>query len=96
MVEAKGPGYARMLAKNYPSMVAGIGARFLRQGTKQVQAAGVRAKIWYFDESTTADFARTLFAGSATLSTIDVVNMPMNPGVSSGKMNKFKIISFVS
>src|SRR6185369_1188351 len=35
LFEAKGPGYGSMLAKNHPSLTAGIDARFIRQATKQ-------------------------------------------------------------
>jgi hypothetical protein len=77
MAEAKGAGYATMLAKGNAKLTAGIDARLLRQATKQVQAAQGRPLIWFFRESMAAEHARVLFASSPTLSRIAVVWEPM-------------------
>lgn len=72
MIEAKGPGYGTMLAKNHRSLRAGIDARFLRQATKQVQASGERPVIWVFNDRFAADHARALFALYPHLNKIQV------------------------
>lgn len=61
MIEAKGPGYADLLAHVSPAKT-NITKDWFSQSGAQVQAARERHIVWYFAEKGTADFARTLFA----------------------------------
>jgi hypothetical protein len=59
MVEAKGPGYAKLLADPWgPESIAG---QWATQSSSQILAAGDRPIRWYFAEREAADFTRELF-----------------------------------
>jgi len=60
MLEAKGPGYSRVLGQG-PGSKANLEERFLKQATAQLAAAGPRTVEWHFAESDAANFARALF-----------------------------------
>lgn len=59
MVDAKGPGYARLIS--FPPVKKSVTAQFLEQSLREVQAAGDRPVRWYFAEAAAAKFARDLF-----------------------------------
>lgn len=60
MVDAKGPGYAKLLTYGWGRL--SIGIKFATQSLSQVLAARDRPIRWYFAERETADFARALFS----------------------------------
>jgi hypothetical protein len=59
MVDAKGPGYARLI--RFPPVKKSVTDKFLDQSLREVQAAGDRPVRWYFAEAAAAEFARDLF-----------------------------------
>ena len=61
MVEAKGPGYGTMLAKNNAKLTAGLDAYLLKQAARQISASQGRPLEWDFAEQNAAEHARTLF-----------------------------------
>lgn len=60
MVDAKGPGYAKLLTYGWGRL--SIGIKFATPSPSQVLAARDRPIRWYFAERETADFARALFS----------------------------------
>jgi hypothetical protein len=70
MVEAKGPGYTKLLAK--PWGPDSIGGQWAAQSFSQILSAGDRPIRWYFAEREAADFARELFRELGYGNRIDV------------------------
>ncbi len=62
MIEAKGTGYARMLASRFDILKRSIAKSWLNQSGRQLAASGGRRLIWYFAEPEAAAFARKIFA----------------------------------
>jgi hypothetical protein len=63
MIEAKGTGYAAILAQGADGFIwREVQQKMLNQANAQVQAAQVRPIEWYFAESTVADYVSKLFA----------------------------------
>jgi hypothetical protein len=60
MVEAKGPGYAKLL--RYEWGKDSLAEQWLDQSARQLAAAGSRRVRWYFAEPEAAEFARDLFS----------------------------------
>jgi Restriction endonuclease fold toxin 5 len=77
MLEAKGPGYSKMLHEDSVMPWKGVQDRILRQADDQLQAAGKRPIEWYFHEKDVADYVRELFEKRGI--TIQVIYKPM-PG----------------
>ena len=65
MIEAKGPGFAKMLESEF--MYARISARWVKQATSQVEGSGGRAIEWYFAEEAAAEEAEDIFANNRFL-----------------------------
>lgn len=62
MIEAKGPGTARVIEASHGRRFrTNVEGRFLDQGERQLQAADGRPVIWFCAEKRTADFLRQLF-----------------------------------
>jgi hypothetical protein len=61
MLEAKGPGYSKMLHEDSEMPWKGVQDRILRQANDQLEAAGTRPIEWYFHEKDVADHVRDLF-----------------------------------
>jgi hypothetical protein len=59
MVEAKGPGYAKLLTYGWGE--DSLTEEWLDQSDRQPAAAGSRRVRWYFAEPEAAEFARVLF-----------------------------------
>jgi hypothetical protein len=59
MVEAKGPGYAKLLTYGWGE--DSLSEEWLDQSDRQLAAAGSRRVRWYFAEPEAAEFARVLF-----------------------------------
>jgi hypothetical protein len=59
MVEAKGPGYAKLLTYKWGK--ESLTEQWLDQSARQLAAAGSRRVRWYFAEPEAAEFARKLF-----------------------------------
>jgi hypothetical protein len=59
MLEAKGPGYAKLLRSNYMKDV--LKKRWINQGERQVNAAGWRGNEWWFAEEGPRVFAEQVF-----------------------------------
>lgn len=75
MVEAKGPGYAKLLQS--PIINDSVKREFLEESARQIAALGTRRLRWYFAEPTVADFARDLFRTSGGgRERIDVRDLP--------------------
>lgn len=75
MIEAKGPGFARMLRSAYFSERV-LPARRERQARRQLAASGGREVEWYFAEPEAADSARELFADDNDLRKIKIIVVP--------------------
>ena len=60
MIEAKGPGFAKMLENDF--MRRRIRARWVKQATSQLQASKGRDLEWYFAEADAAVKAERIFA----------------------------------
>jgi hypothetical protein len=60
MVEAKGPGYAKLLTFTWGK--ESLAEQWLDQSARQLAAAGSRRVRWYFAEPGAAEFARELFS----------------------------------
>ncbi|MGH6863912.1 MAG: hypothetical protein ACRECN_06515, partial [Methylocella sp.] len=75
MIEAKGPGFAKMLESDF--MYDRISARWIKQATRQVDACGGRAIEWYFAEAAAAEEAEDIFAFYRTLKgRIRIIHIP--------------------
>ncbi|MGH6839729.1 MAG: hypothetical protein ACREDT_13220, partial [Methylocella sp.] len=74
MIEAKGPGFAHMLERDF--MYERISARWVKQATDQVDASGGRAIEWYFAETDAADKARDIFNEDTKLRRILIFTVP--------------------
>jgi hypothetical protein len=62
MIEAKGTGYADLLARGMDRKPwSGVVERLLRQADRQLKAAGARPVEWYFAEKPVADYMRRSF-----------------------------------
>jgi hypothetical protein len=72
MVEAKGPGYAKLLTFAQESLTED----FTDQAMRQIAAAGDRPITWYFAEPEAAAFARELFSERKFGGRINVVFLP--------------------
>jgi hypothetical protein len=59
LIEAKGTGYARMLANKFMQKI--IAGKWLDQAWRQIEASQGRPIQWHFAEKAAADFARELF-----------------------------------
>lgn len=75
MIEAKGPGFAKMLQSSYFSDFV-LPARWERQAARQVAASGGRDLDWFFAEPEAADRAREIFDDARTLRKINVISIP--------------------
>jgi hypothetical protein len=75
MIEAKGPGYAKLLKYSYFSEEIFL-ARWTKQAARQVDASGGRDLEWYFAEDAASTYARRLFR-KAELQKIRVISQPM-------------------
>jgi hypothetical protein len=74
MIEAKGPGYAKLLQSRYFSEEV-LPYRWRTQAAKQISASGGRGLDWFFAEEATASKARDVFK-EAGLTKIDVFTVP--------------------
>ena len=75
MVDAKGPGYARLLT--FENIRDSVAKEFLDQSARQLAALGNRQLRWYFAEPAAAAFARQLFATSGGgRDRIEIVELP--------------------
>jgi hypothetical protein len=75
MIEAKGTGYAAILANGANSFIWGqVEEKMLKQANAQLQAAQGRPIQWYVAENTVADYLRSLFANRKL--PISVIYMP--------------------
>jgi hypothetical protein len=61
MIEAKGPGYSKMLHEDSDMPWKGVEQRILKQANDQLAAAGTRPIEWYFAEKDVADHVKELF-----------------------------------
>jgi hypothetical protein len=73
MVEIK-YGYASLLAKAWGRWL--VGYLFLKQATRQVDAAGGHLVRWYFSDQETKDFAQKTFSGDPKLQNIELIVEP--------------------
>ena len=73
MIEAKG-NYADFLASSFGKRK--LTDEWLKQASKQVQAAGNRRVEWYFHDPEAAAFARNLFAEKYGMIGIHVLPYP--------------------
>lgn len=76
MIEAKGPGFLRMLLKESDMPWRGVQDKFLGQATDQLGAAAGRSVEWYIAEKPVADYVRFLFALKDIPITVHYVPMP--------------------
>jgi hypothetical protein len=75
MVEAKGPGYAKLLTYKWGK--DSLTKEWLDQSARQLAAAGSRRVRWYFAEPAAAEFARKLFANDQLgRARIEIVVLP--------------------
>ncbi|WP_161607307.1 hypothetical protein [Methyloferula stellata] len=74
MIEAKGPGYGRMLGSQY--FRDKFTDRWTRQASRQIAASGGRPLEWYFADREASEFARELFDGNKNLTRIKVIYEP--------------------
>ena len=76
MVEAKGTGYAAMLAKGQPC-IGWVLADWLGQAKNQTSAAEAQGRpvVWFFAEEAAAEAAEALFEENKL--NITVIYMPM-------------------
>jgi len=75
MVDAKGPGYARLLT--FDAGRRSVRDEFLYESSRQLAALGNRQLRWYFAEPAAAAFARQLFATSdGGRDRIEIVDLP--------------------
>jgi hypothetical protein len=74
MIEAKGPGYGRMLGSQY--FRDKFTDRWRRQASRQIAASGGRPLEWYFADREAAEFARKLFGKNESLKRIKVNYVP--------------------
>jgi hypothetical protein len=75
MIEAKGPGYAEMMAKA-PFYREVFSADWQKQAESQIAASGGREIEWFFAEPEAADLARDVFAASVTLRRVKILDVP--------------------
>ena len=73
LIDAKGPGYAKFLVKNYKWWRGAKG--LIEQAKRQQQAANGYKIRWYFAEEKAADAVRALFEGEGGIS-IEIVYSP--------------------
>ena len=71
MIEAKGPGYAKLLLDSYMSDEI-LPDRWQRQAERQIAAAGSRDVEWFFAEPEAAAKAREWFADNRKLRNIKI------------------------
>ena len=71
MIEAKGPGYVKLLRDSYMSDEI-LPARWQRQAERQIAAAGSRDVEWFFAEPEPAAKAREWFADNRKLRNIKI------------------------
>jgi len=74
MIEAKGPGYAKLLQSKYFSDKV-LPERWRRQAGRQARASGTRDLDWFFAEEAAASKARQVF-GKAGFGKINVIIVP--------------------
>jgi hypothetical protein len=75
MIEAKGTGYAAILADGETSFVwRRVEEKMVRQANAQIQAAQGRPIEWYFAERTVADYMTKVFANNGL--SITIIYMP--------------------
>ncbi len=72
MIEAKGPGYAKLLRYQYFNEEI-FPARWSKQAERQVDAGGGRDLDWFFAEEFAADWAREIFEDNEKLWKIWVI-----------------------
>lgn len=72
MIEAKGPGYARLLQYSYFYDDI-LPARWITQAERQAAASGWRDVDWFFAEPEAADRAREIFSDYEQVQNIDVI-----------------------
>lgn len=75
MIEAKGPGYAKLLRYKYFYEKV-LPARWTNQATRQILASGGRNLDWFCAESEGANRARELFHDTPSLKRINVLHVP--------------------
>jgi len=75
MIEAKGPGYARLLRSPYFYDKI-LPARWRRQAMKQAAAGGQRNLDWFFAERRAADRAKQIFRETESFQKINVIYFP--------------------
>jgi restriction endonuclease fold toxin 5 of polymorphic toxin system len=61
MLEAKGPGYSKMLHEDSDMPWKGVEQRMIKQACDQLDAAGTRKIEWYFAEKDVADHVKGVF-----------------------------------
>ncbi len=76
MIEAKGPGFAKLLRWEYFNEEI-FPKRWMKQAERQVDASGGRDLDWFFAEESAADWARELFETNAKLRKIWVIYKSM-------------------
>ncbi len=75
MIEAKGPGYAEMMAKGAFFRDA-FAQDWQKQARSQIAASSGRDIDWFFAEPEAADLASRVFADQPGLQRIRVIRMP--------------------
>jgi hypothetical protein len=75
MIEAKGPGYARLLRSQYFSDQV-LPYRWRTQAAKQISASSGRGLDWFFAEDAAAARAKEIFGKISALQKINVMNVP--------------------
>jgi hypothetical protein len=82
LVEAKGPGYARLIKSGNPGILDRIARSWTRQATRQVDASEGRPIIWVFAEQGALDYACEVFSrpGNESLRGIGLVLLPWPEG----------------
>lgn len=81
LIEAKGTGYAAMLAKPDGFMREILAYKWRRQATNQIDAGRNRTLEWYFAEREAADYARKVFAEYPQFSRIRIFYEYWRPGM---------------
>jgi hypothetical protein len=75
MIEAKGPGYAKLLRDSYMSDEV-LPERWQRQAERQISAAGSRDVAWFFAEPEPAAKAKEWFGDNKKLRNIKIFVIP--------------------
>jgi hypothetical protein len=75
MIEAKGPGYAKLLQYSYFADRI-LPDRWTRQASRQVDASGGRGLDWFFAEGSAAEAAQKAFRKIPSLARVNILTIP--------------------